>query len=109
MRSAAVAATLAVTVLLLGWGRFIAPVAARYDPQDQWQGLPADKGREEVYYNCVPCHSTAIIQQQRLRRRVWDDVLDSMVEQMGMPELAKEDRKIIIDYLAKHFGQDAAR
>jgi cytochrome c len=96
-------------LLSLGSGQIMAPAAAKYDPTDEWQGLPAGEGREEVYYGCIACHSTAIIQQQRLSRGVWDEVLDYMVERMGMPELADGDRRVILDYLVKHFGQDVPR
>jgi hypothetical protein len=105
---AAVASACAVLVLLAGWG-LISPAGARYDANDQWQGLPAGKGREEVFYKCVACHTTAIIQQQRLNRRVWGEVLQWMEDEIGMPKLSEQDRKLVLDYLVEHFGQDVAR
>ena len=105
---AAVAAACAVLVFLAGWG-LMAPAGARYDANDQWQGLPAGKGREEVFYNCVACHTTAIVQQQRLNRDVWSEVLQRMEGEMRMPKLSEQDRKLVLDYLAEHFGQDVGR
>lgn len=108
MRSAGAAAAVALAMLFAGRA-MIAPAGARYDPNDEWQGLPKDKGREAVFYNCVGCHSMAIIQQQRLNRRVWTEVLQAMVDEVGMPKPSAEDHKLILDYLVKHFGQDVPR
>lgn len=108
MRTHLPAAALAATIVLAGWG-LPAPAGAQYDPQDEWQGLPEGEGREEVFYNCVACHSMAIVMQQRLSERVWDDVLDWMVAQMGMPEPDPELRQTILEYLVEHFGQDVPR
>lgn len=108
MRSARGAA-LAAAILLVGWALVVGPAGGQYDPQDEWQGLPPGEGREEVFYNCVACHSMAIIMQQRLSRRVWDEVLDWMVEEMNMPELGEQDRRRVLDYLTQHFGQDVPR
>lgn len=75
----------------------------------EFEGLPKGPGQEETYYACVACHSTAIIKQQRLSRRVWDEVLVWMVEEKGMPELDPDQRKLILDYLAEHFGANVPR
>lgn len=90
-------------------GSLAAPAGAAYDPDDEWQGLPEGEGRETLYFNCIACHSTAIIQQQRLNERVWDDVLQWMITDMGWPEPPEEDYQLILDYLVEHFGQDVPR
>jgi hypothetical protein len=71
---------------------------------EEFEGLPPGEARETVYYNCVACHSMMIIKQQRFTRRVWDEVLDWMVSQHGMPEPDPAERREILDYLVSHFG-----
>jgi cytochrome c len=78
---------------------------AQEEEQD-WQGLPPGKGREEVFYACAPCHSLRLVTQQGLSRARWDQMLDWMVAKQAMPEVAPEDRKLIIDYLAEFYGED---
>lgn len=108
MRAWVFAAAIAAAVAVSGAG-LLAPAGALYDPDDEWEGLPEAKGREEVYFNCIACHSTAIIQQQRFSGRVWNEVLDWMVEEQGMHELDEQDRDLIIAYLVEHFGPDSPR
>ncbi len=76
---------------------------------DDVGGLPAGPGQDEVSAYCIPCHSLAIVTQQRLSRRVWDEVLDWMVEEQAMPELDPADRALILDYLAIHYAPDTPR
>ena len=68
--------------------------------------LPPGPGREEVYYQCQPCHSLAIVKQQRLSRDSWEETLHWMVEEQDMAPLETEEREIILTYLATHFGVD---
>ena len=82
--------------------------AAASGPDDVG-GLPAGPGQDEVAAYCLPCHSLAIVTQQRLSRRVWDEVLDWMVEEQAMPELDTADRALILDYLASHYAPDTPR
>jgi cytochrome c len=64
--------------------------------------LPEGKGREEVFYLCSACHSIRTVVQQRLSRDVWDETLDYMVEEQGMPVLEEEERVLILEYLGMH-------
>jgi len=75
--------------------------------EEDWQGLPPGPGREEVFYTCQACHSLRIVVQQGLTRHSWDETLDWMVEEQGMPELDEEERDLILDYLAKYYGRDS--
>ncbi len=77
--------------------------------EEDWQGLPAGLGREEVFYACQACHSLAIVKQQGLDRDSWDESLVWMVEEQEMDSLAPEDRKLVLDYLATHFGRDSSK
>ena len=73
---------------------------------DEWGGLPAGPGREEVYGICGACHSLMIVKQQGLSREAWDETLVWMVEEQGMPELDPESLGLVLDYLADHYGTD---
>ncbi len=77
--------------------------------EEDWQGLPAGLGREEVFYTCQACHSLAIVKQQGLDRDSWDESLVWMVEELEMEPLVPEDRKLVLDYLATHFGRDSSK
>ncbi len=73
--------------------------------EQDWQGLPAGPGREEVFYACNSCHSLMLVKQQGMSRESWDETLEWMVEEQGMAEI--EDaatRDLILDYLSTHFG-----
>ncbi|HET6922573.1 MAG TPA: c-type cytochrome [Anaeromyxobacteraceae bacterium] len=65
---------------------------------------PAGPGQVEAGRLCAACHSLAIVKQQRLSRARWDKLLDWMVESQGMAAPAAEQRALILDYLAAHFG-----
>lgn len=74
--------------------------------QEDFEGLAAGSGREEVFYRCSGCHSTQIVQQQGLSRERWDTLLDWMVEEMGMPEIEPDIEPVVLDYLAEEYGPD---
>ena len=77
--------------------------------EEDWQGLPAGPGREEVFYLCQRCHSLAIVKQQGLDRNSWDETLVWMVEEQGMDPLDPEDRGLILNYLTTHYGRDSSK
>ncbi|WCR10703.1 cytochrome C-552 [Paracoccus stylophorae] len=78
--------------------------AAELDPE--LGNLPKGPGAEETYYQCIACHSTAIIRQQRLTDERWDYVWDWMVEDQGMFEPDDETRDLILTYLKTHFSSE---
>ena len=100
-------------VVFWGWA-WPAPITVRAQPstggatetEQDWQGLPPAKGREEVFYACAACHSLKLVTQQGLSRRRWEETLDWMVAKQAMPEIGPKDRKLIVDYLAKFYGED---
>ncbi len=78
---------------------------AKESQEQDWQGLPPGRGREEVFYSCNVCHSLRLVSQQGMSRERWDETLEWMVEEQGMAEI--EDalmRDLILDYLSIHFG-----
>lgn len=68
--------------------------------------LPDSPGAEETYYQCVACHSTEIIKQQRITDARWDDLWDWMVETQGMFEPDEETKQIIMSYLKENFSSE---
>ncbi len=75
------------------------------DSAQDWQGLPAGKGRAEVFYTCNACHSLMIVQQQGMSRDRWEETLEWMIEEQGMTEPSDEDWDTILDYLSTRFGE----
>jgi len=74
--------------------------------QDEWEGLPAGPGREEVFYTCNACHSLKLVEQQGLDRHSWGETIDWMVEEQGMPEPDAQELDLMLDYLAEWYGRD---
>lgn len=74
--------------------------------EEDFGQLVVAEGAEETYYTCTACHSEMIIAQQGKTRDGWDEMLDWMIEEQGMPELAAEERETILDYLSTHYNTD---
>lgn len=98
--------------VMWGWA-WPAPTAVRAQPatdsaadEQDWQGLPPGKGREEVFYACVPCHSLRLVTQQGLSRERWEETMIWMVTKQAMPPPEPDQHKLIVDYLAKFYGED---
>ena len=83
------------------------PAAPAID--EDFEGLPAGAGREEVFYLCAACHSLKLVTQQGLPRYRWDELLTWMTEKQGMPELDGTERSVVLDYLAEHYGIPVSR
>jgi mono/diheme cytochrome c family protein len=73
---------------------------------DEYLGLPAAAGRDEVFGICGACHSVRLITQQGLPRWRWEEIMVYMVEEQEMPELDAETNKLIVDYLEKFYGPE---
>lgn len=70
------------------------------------EDLPEGPGREETFYTCSACHSFNLVVQQGQTREGWEELLDWMIEEQGMEPPEAEERRLILDYLAAHFGPD---
>ena len=77
--------------------------AAASRAEEAVDALPEAPGREETFYACTACHGTAVIRRSRLSREGWDGLMDWMTEKQGMAPLEGEDRRVIVDYLARAF------
>lgn len=102
--------------LMLGGGIALAPHVIAQTSLDQATQvveepsiLPAGEGQEEVFYACTACHSTAIIRRSRFSESRWDELMTWMTEVHGMNELEGEERRLIVAYLARHFGPAQTR
>lgn len=71
--------------------------------QETPEALPEAPGREETFHACTACHGTAVISRSRLPREGWDELMDWMTEKHGMARLEGEERRVIVDYLARAF------
>lgn len=69
-------------------------------------GLPDGPGAEETYYQCVACHSTEIIKQQRLTDARWDELWNWMRDTQGMVEPDADSRAAILAYLKQNFSSE---
>lgn len=79
---------------------------AQAAPNPEFGDLPDGPGAEETYYQCVACHSTAIIRQQRVTDARWDYLWQWMVEAQGMVEPDEETKRVILAYLKQHFSSE---
>ena len=73
---------------------------------EEFGGLPDGPGAEDTYYQCVACHSTDIIRQQRVTDLRWDEMWNWMVEKQGMVEPDDETKQVILTYLKTHFSSE---
>lgn len=71
---------------------------------EDFGGLPPGPGQEETHAICGACHSLRLVTQQGLPAWRWDELMDWMTATQGMPELPADQRKLIVDYLAEHYG-----
>lgn len=72
----------------------------------EFEDLPDTEGVEETYYQCVACHSMAIIKQQSVSDARWDYLWHWMVEDQGMVEPDEETKELILTYLKRHFSSE---
>jgi len=68
------------------------------------KGLPPGTGQKLVANTCTICHSSAIILQNHMTRKKWDETLTWMQKKQGMGKLSRQNRNKILDYLAKVQG-----
>ena len=71
-----------------------------------WDDLPPGEGRELTYALCSGCHSMMLVKQQGLSREGWEDTLDWMIAEQGMPEPEPALREQLLNYLATVFSPE---
>ncbi|MEM9442972.1 MAG: aldehyde dehydrogenase [Pseudomonadota bacterium] len=102
-------ASTVVMATVLAWGLTPPRLLNAEEPLDPDEALlaslPEGPGKEEAFYACHGCHSFRLVSQQGLSRKHWDETLDWMVEEQGMPELEEDERALILDYLEAHYNE----
>ena len=78
----------------------------RFDPSDEFWGLPRTDGAESVSLFCGSCHSLAIVMQQRQTPEGWRYLLDWMVDKQGMAPLSAVNNDLIHSYLSREFSSE---
>lgn len=71
------------------------------------QGLPEGEGKALVEQRCSVCHGLEVITGNRLSAAEWDAVVASMIGNGA--QLDDAERKVVVAYLAAHFGKEAAQ
>ncbi|MCX7067991.1 MAG: cytochrome c [Methylococcales bacterium] len=66
--------------------------------------LKDGNGKEAVTVQCAMCHSLDYIPMNATNRAGWEKTVNKMINVMGAP-IEDGDKKIIIDYLANHYGR----
>lgn len=66
------------------------------------QALPDGKGKEVVEEHCTVCHGTSNFTGSRFSKQDWEFVVNDMIDRGAL--INDEEAKIIVDYLAEHFG-----
>ena len=61
--------------------------------------LPKGPHRDVVEETCTACHSAAIILQNRMSRKRWNETITWMQDEQGLMELPPVTRTQILDYL----------
>jgi competence ComEA-like helix-hairpin-helix protein len=69
--------------------------------------LPSGPGREETVRACSRCHSPELVSSQRQTRDQWQATISKMAN-LGA-EATDSEFEAILDYVAHHFGPEAAQ
>lgn len=70
-------------------------------------GLYVDSGFVQVKANCLSCHSSKLITQNRDTREGWARTIHWMQKTQKLWDLGANE-SIILDYLAKHYAPEAS-
>ena len=73
------------------------------DGIDTLTGLVARGDYLLVKGNCLACHSSQLILQQRATTAGWTEILHWMTKKQGMPDLGKHEAPIV-EYLATYYA-----
>ncbi|MER2251306.1 hypothetical protein ABS772_15420 [Methylorubrum podarium] len=92
---------IAAAALLLG--AVSTPVSAQPTAprEESAESLPAAPGRDEAFGTCSACHAYRLVAAQGLSRERWDETITLMSEKHGMAKLDDDERRVVLDYLAK--------
>ena len=72
-------------------------------PPEAAPDLPAAPGRDEVYANCLICHTLRYVAlQPRFARKTWQAEVDKMKKAYGAPTSPEASEKIVNYLVATH-------
>jgi hypothetical protein len=89
--------------IIILWAIILFPGSGIAEEYEAW-GLQPGKGRDLVLETCTGCHSTAIIMQNHMSRKRWDETITWMQEKQGLQKLERQTRSKILNYLEKTQG-----
>ncbi|GAB6844264.1 mono/diheme cytochrome c family protein [Methylorubrum rhodinum] len=92
---------IAATALLLGAAPIPASAQQAAAREERAEALPAAPGRDEAFGTCSACHAYRLVAAQGLSRERWDETMTLMTEKHGMPKLEGDERRVVLDYLAR--------
>jgi len=75
------------------------------DSLDPKTGLVIDEGMEVVKANCLGCHSSKLIIQNRANKEGWESIIDWMQKTQNLWELGTNE-SIIVNYLARNYAPE---
>ena len=82
--------------------------AAQSPPAEQPEDYPDFPGRDATYYFCTACHGFKIVAAQGQTRAQWEATLATMTMRHSMPDVAGDQRRVMLDYLEKAFAPRSA-
>jgi Quinohemoprotein amine dehydrogenase A, alpha subunit, haem binding len=86
-----------MAVFLLAGGLVLGSALTAFAEDES--ALPQGPHRVVVEETCTACHSAAIILQNRMSRKRWDETITWMQNEQGLMDLSAQVRKQILDYL----------
>jgi competence protein ComEA len=93
---------MAKTIVLLMMSLYIGAIIAAASQTNQVP-LPEGEGKEALEANCVKCHELAKVLRNRQTLIGWQQTVENMIGRGA--EVSDDDASVIVDYLAKNFGQ----
>ena len=70
-----------------------------------FEKFPEGKDKIIVLQKCILCHTLDLVSSQALSKKNWDKTLSWMEKNHNLHFENKEERKKILSYLAKYFGE----
>lgn len=84
-------------------GKVIVRRMTSLNGKDLETGLKIAPGWETVKANCLSCHSSKLIVQNRMSRESWEKSIRWMQETQGLANLY-DNEPVILDYLGKYYA-----
>ncbi|MBT8099103.1 MAG: hypothetical protein KJO82_05105 [Gammaproteobacteria bacterium] len=96
-------------VLMMAISLVVLPAFADEIELDSLTGLKKTGDWEVVRNNCIACHSTKLITQQRGTAKQWLDMIRWMQEKQNLWQFDPVTEQKIVSYLAENYPPDVNR